>query len=421
MVLAGTTFLGIAAGIIGCFALLRNKSLMGDALAHSSLPGLAMAFILAASFDWPLRSLGILLSGAAVSGILGVFCVKFISERSRIHEEAAIGIVLSVFFGAGIVLLSIIQSMNTGREGGLKHFIYGQTAAMLSQDAWITLFVALIALVTALSLLKEFRVICFDEEFAAVQGWPVGFIDLLMMSLVVLVTVVGLQTVGMLLVVALLIIPPAAARFWTDDLSVMIPVSGFIGGLSGYLGSAVSTLLPRMPTGAVIVLTGGVLFFISFFLAPKRGVAASALRHLRLRIKIAEDHLLRELYEYLETKQFVSLKTLRKNITVSRAWPWWLSLLTHQALKDDGYLKIVKDEYLLTQAGLKQAALFTRNHRLWEQYLIAFGFGSSSHVDYMADMVEHVLSPQIVSELESALRLKGQFKDQVPPSIHPIL
>ena len=420
VVLAGTTFLGIAAGVIGCFALLRQRSLIGDALAHSALPGLALAFIAAATFGWPLRSLGILLSGAAISGIIGVLCVKLIAEKSRLHEEAAIGIVLSVFFGAGIVLLSVIQSMGTGSEGGLNDFIYGQTAAMLISDAWITLIVAVIAAFTSLFLLKEFRIICFDEEFASVQGWPVSLIDLVMMALIVLVTVVGLQSVGMLLIVALLIIPPAAARFWTEELSIMIPASAFIGGLSGYLGSAASTLLPRLPTGSLIVLTAGAIFFISFFLAPKRGVIATSISHLRLKVKIAEDHLLRELYEQLESEDFKFSQVFKNKITISNTWPKWLKFITHNSLKHDGLINITNESYRLTQAGTKQAALFTRNHRLWEQYLIEYGFSSSSHVDYMADMVEHVLSPSIVKELENALKEKGYYEHTVPPSVHPI-
>ncbi|MCB0318444.1 MAG: metal ABC transporter permease, partial [Bdellovibrionales bacterium] len=220
IVLLGTTLLGIAAGVVGCFALLRKKSLISDALAHSALPGLALAFIFAASFNLPLKSLGILLTGAALSGILGIVCVQFISKNSRIQEETSIGIVLSVFFGTGVVLLSVIQSMNTGKEAGLKNFIYGQTAAMLSSDALITLVVALIAICSTIIMLKEFVLVCFDEEFASVQGLPVSLVDLMMMSLVVLVTVVGLQSVGLILIVALLIIPAAAARFWTENLRI---------------------------------------------------------------------------------------------------------------------------------------------------------------------------------------------------------
>ena len=235
VVLFGTTFLGIAAGLIGAYSLLRNRALMGDALAHSALPGLCLAFIFAGYIGVDSKELWFLLSGAAFTGVLGILTVQFLSKYSRLSEDTSIGVVLSTFFGFGVVLMSIIQSLGTGEEGGLNHFIYGQTAAMRLGDAYLTLVVALIVLFLSVVLIKEFRLVSFDPDFAVSDGWPISFIDLLMMSLVVIVTVVGLQTVGLLLIIALLVIPSAAARFWTNDLNSMLFFSALIDNINSHI------------------------------------------------------------------------------------------------------------------------------------------------------------------------------------------
>jgi manganese/zinc/iron transport system permease protein len=196
-VLAGTTLLGLAAGVIGAFALLRKRSLMADALSHATLPGIGLAFLAATALGSAGKSLPVLLLGAAVTGVLGVLCVQALLRHTRLREDAAIGIVLSVFFGAGVVVLSAIQKHAGGSAGGLSHFIYGQTAAMRVSDATLMGGIALAAVLAAALLLKEFALVCFNDAFARVDGWPVSLIDLLMMALVVLVTVAGLQAVGL--------------------------------------------------------------------------------------------------------------------------------------------------------------------------------------------------------------------------------
>ena len=287
-VVVGTMLLGIAAGMVGTFALLRKRALMSDALSHATLPGIGAAFIIATALGAGGRSLPVLIAGAAASGIAGVLFAQFIVANSRLRQDVAIGVVLSVFFGLGVVLLSYIQTMQTGSQGGLHHFILGQTAALKRSDALLMGGIALFVLLATTGLFKEFRLICLDEDFARVQDWPVARIDLLMMTLVVVVTVVGLQAVGLLLIVAFVIIPPTAARFWTERLGAMTLLAAGFGGLSGYLGSSASALLPDLPTGAVIVLVSGLIFVVSMLLAPGRGVVADVLRRLRMRTRMAQ-------------------------------------------------------------------------------------------------------------------------------------
>ena len=427
----GATLLGASAGIVGTFALLRKRALMSDALAHSALPGLAVAFILAYLLGYNPRSLTVLLLGATLSGILGVLCVQGIVRSTRLKEDAAIGIVLSVFFGAGIVLLSIIQSMGTGAEGGLGHFIYGQTAAMRATDAKVLLCVTLITAICAVCFLKEFRLVSFDQDFAQALGWPVSLIDLIMMTLLVVVTVVGLQTVGIILIVALLVVPAASARFWTERLSIMTALGALIGGASGYAGAVMSSLLPRLPAGAVIVLCAGVFFVFSFLFAPCRGVIAMAYRLIRLRINVANEHLLRDMYEQIELRSKVApsqlppsmCSLLVSELPILRSWSQWFAAFVLRGLSSKGFVQHSEDTLCLTAKGLHHAAIAVRNHRLWEEYLITHADIAASHVDRSADVVEHVLSPEIVNQLEAALVAKGRLpnRDNVPlASVHPL-
>src|SRR5688500_1607569 len=300
IVVLGTTLLGIAAGTIGAFMLLRKRALMGDALSHATLPGIGLAFIISTLSGGVGKSLPVLLAGAVVTGVLGVLAVLAIRSSSRLKEDAALGIVLSVFFGAGVAVLGVVQKMGTGSAAGLESFIYGKTASMLSSDAaLIAVSAGTVALACGL-LYKEFTLLCFDPAYARSEGWPVVVLDLVMMTLVVAVTVIGLQAVGLILIIALLIIPAAAARFWTERLSTMVLSSALIGAVSGVIGAAISALAPRLPAGAIIVVVASAIFLFSMIFGPARGVLVRWVEQLRLSRTVARQHLLRAVYEWAE-------------------------------------------------------------------------------------------------------------------------
>ncbi|MGH9360916.1 MAG: metal ABC transporter permease, partial [Thermoanaerobaculia bacterium] len=218
VVVVGTGLLGLASGVIGTFAVLRRRALVGDALAHAALPGICIAFLLTGE-----RAFLPLLAGAFLSGLLGVWVVSLLARHTRTKEDAAIGIVLSVFFGTGISLSRFIQSQGSaGSKAGLDHFIFGKTAGMLAQDVYTIAFLVLAVVAAVALLFKEFKLVSFDPEFGSVQGWPTLRLDLALMGLLALTTVVGLPAVGVVLMAALLIIPAAAARFWTEGLAAML-------------------------------------------------------------------------------------------------------------------------------------------------------------------------------------------------------
>lgn len=280
LVVVCSLLLGSACGPIGGYFLLRRRSLMGDVLSHATLPGVALSFLFSVWLGGDGKSLPLLLAGAALTGLLGCGAVQFIRSRTRIKEDAAMGIVLSVFFGLGIVLLGFIQSMPQGSAAGLESFIYGKTASMVRDDFLLLSGVAVVVLLVPFFLFKELRLLCFDQNYARVQGWPVAWLDALLLGLLTVIVVAGLQAVGLVLIIAFLVIPAASARFWTARLDCMLVLSACFGGACGWMGAALSALAPGLPSGALIVLVASSGFLFSLFFGLQRGLVIRLLRHL---------------------------------------------------------------------------------------------------------------------------------------------
>ncbi|TNC47982.1 metal ABC transporter permease [Rubellimicrobium rubrum] len=276
LVSVGAMLLGLAAGAAGTFMVLRKRALVADAMAHATLPGVALAFLAMVGLGGEGRALWGLMVGAAGTALLGLLAVDRLTARTRLPEDAAIGAVLSVTFGAGVVLLTVIQTMSAGQQAGLEGFLLGSTAGMLRADALTIAAGGLVAGAVIWVLRRPMTIVAFDEGFATATGIDVVRVDRIGMILVLFVTVAGLRIVGIVLVVALLIIPAVAARFWTDRTSVMFWVAALIGGLSGWLGTALSAAAPGLPAGPLVVLVAATIFALSLFLAPRRGVVARA-------------------------------------------------------------------------------------------------------------------------------------------------
>lgn len=283
VVLVGSALLGAGAGVIGSFAVLRRRALTGDALAHAALPGLCLAFIILGQ-----RNLPAMLAGALCTGVAGVAIISGLRRWTRIKEDAAIGIVLGVFFGAGIALSRLIQNLSTtGSKAGIDSYILGKTAGMTRGDVYLIAGMALASIGLVMLLYKEFKLTVFDPGFAQAQGWPVVRLDLLLMSLVAVAVVIGLPAVGVVLIAALLILPGAAARFWTDRLGRMLWLSALFGTFVGIAGTLFSAQYERLPTGPIIVLVAAGLFLVSLLFGPSRGIVAVAIRQLRFRRDLA--------------------------------------------------------------------------------------------------------------------------------------
>ena len=341
LVAIGAALLGSASGITGTFLFLRKRALVSDAVSHATLPGVCVAFLVLVALGGDGRNLAALLTGSAVSAGLGLLCMNWLTRNTRLAEDAAIGAVLSVFFGFGVVLLTVIQTLGVGRQAGLEGFLLGSTAGMLYTDALVIAGGGAAVLFLVLLTRRPMTMVAFDPEYAAARGLPVSKIDMLMMGLVMAVTVVGLKVVGLILIVALLIIPPVAARFWTERADQVVILAGVLGALAAYLGAAISASAPNLPTGPIIVLMSFALFALSLLVAPNRGVLAAVLRHQRFQRR-------------LHMRQ--GLLALAQDQTIYE--PLTLRLLSRAGL--------VRADGVATRSGQARAAKALRDERRWD-------------------------------------------------------
>ncbi|MEE6282136.1 metal ABC transporter permease [Georgenia sunbinii] len=254
----GAAVLGVLSGALGSFAVLRRQSLLGDALAHATLPGVALAFLLTQT-----RSTPVLMAGAAVSAAIAAVLVLVVVGRTRIKQDAALAITLSVFFGAGTVLLTYLAAAGTAGQSGIDRFIFGQAATIVAADVQAMVVVAAAALAVVLACYKELKLVSFDPGFARAVGYPVRRLDLLLTALLVVAIVIGIQTVGVVLMAAMLITPAAAARQWTQRLATMMVLAAGLGAVAGVSGALVSATATDLPTGPVIVLIATAIFLVS--------------------------------------------------------------------------------------------------------------------------------------------------------------
>ena len=287
----GAAFLGIVNGVLGSFAVLRKQSLLGDAISHAALPGIALAFLLTGS-----KATIVLLLGAAAAGWVGTLLVMNIVKNTRVKYDSALGLVLSIFFGFGLVLLTYIQRMPVASQAGLDTFLFGQAATLLARDVATIGILGLAVLLIVLAVWKEFKLLCFDPDFALSLGFPIRWLDVLLITLLVTSIVIGLQTVGVVLMSAMVVAPAAAARQWTDRLGAMVAISAFFGALAGAGGALVSSLAARLPAGPTIVLCLTAIVVVSLLAAPNRGIVWKWARERVNRNLLQTEAVLADLY-----------------------------------------------------------------------------------------------------------------------------
>ena len=422
VVLLGVSILGAGAGLVGSFAVLRKRALTGDAVAHAALPGVCVAFLILGE-----RNLTFMLLGALASGVLGIVIISALCRWTRVREDAAIGIVLSVFPGLGFALSRIIQNVViSGSKAGLESFILGKTAGMTRPDVYLILAASLFCLAVVLVLYKEFKVVAFDNGFAQSLGWPVYWLDLLLMSLIAVAVVIGLPAGGIIMVAALLILPGAAARFWTDSLGWLLFIAGGFGLATGLVGTIFSALFSMMPAGPIIVLTGSAIFLFSMLFGTRRGALARLLEHRRFQ----RDYNLRQLlYTAYEAScshtrptrelpgQSVQKPTREPRVATAdllarKSWsPAHLNQLITKAAGSGLVERMQADEFRFTPAGLTRAVEVTRGQRLWEELLTEYPELATSVANLASESVDQYVEPAIVAELTSRLKEQNRWPE----------
>lgn len=401
VVLAGASLLGASTGLVGGFAVLRRRALLGDALAHAAFPGVCLAF-----FVMDRRSLPAMLAGALASGIVGVSLLVGLRRATRIKEDAAIGIVLSVFFGAGLALSRIIQNRASGgSRAGLDSYIFGSAATMRFAELGLIAAVAALCLAVVLLLYKEFKLVAFDMGFARVQGWPAGRLDLLLMGLIAVTVVIGLPAVGAVLIAAMLILPATAARFWTERLGKLLAISAALGAGAAALGTLISAEIDGLPTGPTIVLVGAATFLFSALFASRRGAVSRLLAQRRFQRRLEEQRLLRTMFEAIELS--LPERRIVTHAELLDRGPWSESALRRVA--SSGWLSVERSGYCLSQAGLERAARVVRGYRLWRLFLHEYADQIGSFGELDVEAIDERLPAELVSTLEARLAAEGQL------------
>ncbi len=292
VVAVGSCALGIISGISGSFATLRQQSLLGDSISHSALAGVAIAFILTGS-----KTTEVLLIGAGIVGLIATYLITQLSRFSKANFESVMAVVMSSFFGLGLMLLTYIQHLPNANQAGLNRFLFGQAATMLSTDVLLILIVAVLIILTVCLFFKEFKLFVFDRDFASDLGLPTGLLNFILSTMVVLTVILGIQSVGVVLMSALLISPAIAARQWTHHLSSLIGLAAILGGISGLGGTLISSSITNFPTGPAIVLIISLILIVSLLIAPGRGIIWQRQQLHRAKLNVAADMILLHLLE----------------------------------------------------------------------------------------------------------------------------
>lgn len=397
-VVLGTMLLTSSAAMVGSFALLKKKALVGDATAHAMLPGVCLAFMLTGT-KHPVY----LAIGAFATGWLSLLLIDVMTAQSKIKEDTAIALVLSVTFGIGTLLLSIIQNSGNAAQVGLNNFLFGKAAALLGDDLLTLAILSLVIMTMVILFFKEFTLVAFDKAFAQSIGLPVKRLEFLFTSLTVLAIVVGIRAVGMVLMAAMLITPAGAAQFWTDRLTRMVLLAAILGLVAGLAGSFVSYTAPAMPTGPWIVLVITLIAYSSFLLAPRKGLLARKLQQHRHQQKTLAENILKLFYELGEAEgEFFRNRPLDE-LVAHRPMP--LSTLTKglKGLQQQSMVQQRGHKWRLTGVGKSQGQQVSQRHQLWELYLTRYLKIKPDHVHEDAESIEHVLTPALAEELRKLL------------------
>jgi len=333
--------------MLGCFAVLRKQSLLGDAISHAALPGIAIVFLITGT-----KNTNVLLFGALISGLVGAFWIRGIVRKTQLKSDTALGLILSLFFGFGMLLLTYIQKQPNANQAGLDKYLFGQAATLMAADVWLMAIVTGLSLFILMLFWKEFKVLLFDADFTKTMGFNTRFIDILITGFIVMAIVLGLQTVGVVLMSAMLLAPAAAARQWTNSLSKMVILAAIIGATTGVIGSAISASTNNLSTGPVIVIVASIFVMVSFIFSPSRGLLFKEIKLRKNRKLLEERKTLAFMYDIVATHENISHPHAIGILNNFQGY----TKRTLQKLVDKDFVEVKNSMWSMTQRGYDEVA-----------------------------------------------------------------
>ncbi|MFZ4099617.1 MAG: iron chelate uptake ABC transporter family permease subunit [Chlamydiia bacterium] len=420
----GSVLMCIAASLVGGIVVLRKRSLLGETLAHAAYPGVLLALTVASQFfSNPLDEgvLPLVLLGASIAAWLALNLIRALEKR-RVRPDSALCFVLASFFGFGLLFASRLQVVLPKWYQQAESFLFGQTVTMTDQDIWLYGGLVLTVLSLVILFFKELQVVSFDAEFAQTLGVRAQWADRLFTLLLVAAVVIGLRSVGVVLMSAMLIIPAITARQFCHRLPVLLTIAALVGGASGFLGTILSVeggewlseQLQRsmaLATGPSIVLTAALFCVLALLLAPERGLVIKTLRMARFRMKCLDENLLKAIWR--ARGAMIGPETLAEWVGSAQTWVRWrLWRLIRQ-----GWVVHRDASWHLTEDGHARATQIVRLHRLWELYLTDYLGLGVERVHRNAEEIEHILTPDIERQLVDLLNQPAfdPHKQPIPP------
>lgn len=396
---AAALLIGLSCGLLGCFVTLRRMAMFGDMLGHAMLPGIALGFIVAGHKGTPA-----LLLGALGAGLSAAWFTRFIRTHSRLKEDAALGIALTSFYALGIWLLSwIIRTPElSSKSSGLHYYLFGNPAVVDESDLTFLGIAALLVLSSILIAKKEWVVCAFDPSFATSIGLPRSHFDNALLVLLTIVVVVSIKILGVVLVAAMLILPPASAYLLTERMRSFCIVSSVIGMFSGLMGTFLSALF-HVGGGPVIICVAFFILVVTFVLSPQHGVLSRYVRHRRLAERTVRENLVATAYRILEVEKPGTHTVSLQRLAAERSEPLGAVRALARRLHKSGWGAVEDDSLVLTPRGEERARVVVRKHRLWELFLSREASLPPDHVHPSAEEVEHLLSDDALAELERLL------------------
>ncbi len=387
--LQASVLVGLMCGVLGCFIVLRNMSLIGDALAHAVLPGVVVGFVVAGA------GVMAIFTGAVVAGLITAFFITWIQHNAKTKNDAAIGIVFTAMFSIGVMGISKVAK--TGAHLDLDHFLFGNVLGLSDEDLYLTFFITLYVLVSVVVFYRYLFATTFQPVIAETMGISVKTVHYFLMLLLAFAVVVSLRAVGVILVVAMLITPASTALLLTDRLKWMLVISGFLGMLAAVLGLIFSNYYNTTP-GPAMVIVATFFYLLAVFFSPKKGLLFNYFHKRKTRIRVESEDILKQSYR-LTLKGNLSISSLKARLGMSESY---LKRLT-KSLRKKGWMEFNKNHLKLTKNGENEAIRLVRAHRLWETYLVEELGLSSEQIHEEAEKYEHILTEDILDEVETKL------------------